>query len=554
MGLTVVPTFLLAVLVVLSYLSGGSVTSGALTCDSAVSSGRGASCGSVARGRGCSSDGQPGSDRYEAALKKCFGPDINRYLEPGGCERCQGAGGSAVPTGSVAYNLLPVNFHHFNISFELQPMSGVQRYDVQVSLLGLEYCACTSATSYNFTLEYNPNQSPQSPHTPQMITLRVEAIPGRSVGYATITLPQHCADEGIPYDSATCGLPRFQRPTSIVLERNETHTNISWNKASTYISPVNGQKVSIDLSTYYLTVRDSAHLKYQFEVTNATTVTLNTSEALDVILHAYHECSGLYERESNEAPVVQCSLPANCSSRGRRTVCGGSVNVTSLSPPLRTESFPVYTPRPTIVTTMPQGDHFVAIYIAAGVAGLILIIVAVLVPIFIIYRRCSIYKRLPTVDHSPSPPPSQHSALVMYSPSSPEQEKHVIQQSFVDARNQVGIEYFLPDTRLPQQSLVEWIMEHFENTHTVFCVCNREFKADWENSGPPSEDTVVAVQTLRLLFEGDLKSVEPKRYAVVLSKPTDEAFIPSLLKTLPRINLSDTPTLVQFAAHQEPPV
>ena len=58
----------------------------------------------------------------------------------------------------------------------------------------------------------------------------------------------------------------------------------------------------------------------------------------------------------------------------------------------------------------------------------------------------------------------------------------------------------------------------------------------------------MVVRTLRKLFEGDIAAGAkmPKRYAVVLTKPTDEDVIPPILRALPRFNMSDSRALAGF--------
>ena len=450
--------------------------------------------------------------------------------------------------------LEPFDYENFNLSVRLPQVAGVQPQWYHLSLgvtVYEEECVCESTSSYNFTLRYRQT------YLNNTLTLAVTVVPSDKLLKWVFEYPKNCGDQQreIPYDSTTCGLPRFQKPTNLVLESNETHTTVSWNKTVTYINPVDNNKVGVNISTFYLRVHTCDKKSFDFEVTNTATVTLNISAVQDVSLHAYDKCSGLYERESLSRPVpyTGCSEATYCRDANSRDSCGDPacnppppVTVTSvLSTPLLST---------TIVSTHQENSHhFLPVSIAASIAGAILVAVAIVVVVIFILRRKPKRKYGLLIRHG-SPISSQQSALVVYSPSTPEEDKHVILQSFINVQNQVGIECIMQDKRKPRQSLVHWMTEHYKKAGTVFCVCNEEFQSDWENDRPPSEDSAVAVQTLRLLFEGDITSVQLRKYAVVLSKPADEVRIPPLLKALPRINLSDTSALVQFAGREASPV
>ena len=542
----------------LAVLVSSTTVSGQLVCEPGESTTPPASCILVTgSGDGCTSsrDALTATDAYNAALVGCFGEKVNLFQDPGGCEHCPGSA-SGVP-GPEASNIsavfLPLNYRFFNLSVRLPEVSGVA-YEVRVYGNDELFCACcTGETSHNFTLAYTPGVNVVT------FQLQVLAFPGGEVFYKDLAYPENCAQ--VPYDVSTCGLPRLETPTNVSLECNGSHTTISWSRAVSYISPAH-ETVFIDVDTFYLTIRDCDNQQTRFVVRNTSTVTVNTSAVTDLSIHAYSQCSGLYQyrEDSRNVSLAGCSLPTYCAgtsycrSVGPRT-CYGRL---ACEPPSVTISHPLPTPQNTIVFVPPSVErNFLPVYIATGIAGAILILVTAVVIVIFIVRRPPPppppwYDRIP--GHSPSPPPRHSAALVIYSPSTQQQEKNVVLQGFADMHNlRVGVESLLQDARRPQDTLVTWISDNYARANAVFCVCNREFKSDWE-TGAPSEDSSVAVQTLRLLFEGDLGSVELKKYAVVLSKPTDEEFIPPLLKSLPRINLADTPALAKFAGREHSPV
>ena len=530
------------VLVMVGFLSRSSVVSGQLSCDPAASSEHGASC---VPGRNC------GTTDYNTKFSQCF-PDLeDPNIVPFCPDNHVCSGGSTAQQVQFTIDdfdprFEPVDFNQFNLSVRLPQVPGVQ-YDVLVTVSEDEdYCACTNASSHNFTLHYNPT-APES-----TLTIKVKAIPGDAWDWS-FSYPTDCADQ-VPYDSATCGLPLLQKPTNLVLHCNGTHTSISWNKTVSYSSPVDNQDVRVNVSTFYLKVHTCNREILDFEVNHATEVTLNAPAVLGVSFYAYDKCSRLYERirSSWKVPYAGCSEPAHCSDASSGACCG---ETPCNPPPPVTSTSVVSTPLlPTTLVSSPEpdGHHFLPVYIAAGVAGGILVVVATVV-VVIFTLRCQPKRIYRPLIKQGSPSPFQQSALIIYSPSTPEEDKHVILQSFVTVQNKVGIECILQDKRKPQQSLVDWISDHYEKAGTVFCVCNKEFQCDWENERPSSEGSAVAVQTLRLLFEGALTSTQLHKYAVVLCKPADEARIPPLLKALHRIDLSDTSALIQFAGREASP-
>ena len=511
----------------------------------------------------CTSDSRCRDD-INSQLKACFGPDVQKYFMPSECDthnpdHCSDADESAPDPGEVDIEVqfVPVSIYRFNVSVRLPQAPGVQQYDLRVTIKDstlastmelFNFCACTSVTRYNFTLSYNNERDPID------LGIVVKTFPGGHLKLEkNYDFPRHCADHErrIPYDTTTCGLPRLQKPTILPLYCNGTHTTISWNKTVSYISPVNQQKVWVNVSRFYLVVVDEFNDKKCYDVNNATEVTVNTTKVVKVSLHAFDKCSGLYERKLNLTPYARCSVPAWCSNTSRGDC---SQKVSCYQPSVTSTAISaVFTPLPTSVRNSPKQDedHLLPIYYAAGAAGGILVLVATVIIVMLVIRW-----RVSISDYGliRPPSPSQRSALIIYSPSTPEEEKRVILQSFVKIQNKVKIEFILQDLRKPRISLVDWISQHYKNAGTVFYVCNEEFQCDWENSRPLSEDSAVAVQTLRLLFQGDLTSVQLRKYAVVLSKPTDEVFVPELLKALPQINLSDTPNLMKFAGRETSPV
>ena len=494
---------------------------GQLSCDPGVKFGPRATCRSIGK-----------REEHCETRHVCFDPcfDKEDRVVPDTCSRCNKckcSGSSISNTNvSVTYRLMPLKFNYFNLSVQLPAVSGVE-YTLQLkkSPYSSTVCYCTSDTSFNFTFQY--------PTSDRELTLKVKSSSAGQVFDRKIKYPRHCGDteRGMPYDQKICGWPRLQKPRNVVLQCNETHTYISWNKTISYVRPDNHQQKYIESKKFYLVVELSDNRELTFVVSNASSVTLNTTAAMNITLYGYKTCSGLIDWTLRSLPAVGVSLPFHASNRAPGTCCGNSTcnKISSatvvVAPPVYTTPPPMFLP----TKSNPKANHIpIAVWIATGV------VIAVLVPAVILVFAVSVVKKRRKTTFSEKVSPYT-SALVVYSPSTPEQEKLDIMQCFAKVRCLTsGIKLFLQDERSPQQSLSDWILEHHKNASIVFCVCNKEFECEWDNK---SEESVAAVHIIKMLFQGDCC---PEKYAVVLSKPEDKVFIPASLKALPRINLADT--------------
>ena len=509
---------------------------------------------------------------YDNKKIECFGDGINRVLiyeiasesftatgTVGYCPQSSHStsfGNCITPSGtmgstnlSITYSFSPINLVYYNITVRISlPDSSnahVGAYGIQLTTKqNGASCVCINSSftnEHSFILQYKKNEGP--------ITIKADTFPRTLTSPAVkerILPPSDCADyERIPYDKETCGLPQYEKPRNVRLRCNATHTNISWDtpyyRAPGELNPTHHSEP--DLDTYYLTVITCNGQKNYFTIRNSTEVTLNTSKNFDFILYGYSPCSGLFDYHNGTlSGVVGCSLPAMCADTSQDSEAPCCV------------ALPCPTPIPTPTrgsSNGPGNEHPVVYYIAGSAVGFILIVIITIVLCII---GCYKTQHTPiSVTYGPlgtkSPSPCACSALVMYSLNSPELEKCTIAQHL--GPDLQGIESFLLDTRLPKQTVVDWITERYEQANAVFCVCNKEFSDDWESdsTGVHCSDSAIAIRTLRKLFEGDIVAgtKTPRRYAVVLTKPTDENFIPSILRGLPRFIMSDSPALAKFA-------
>ena len=315
---------------------------------------------------------------------------------------------------------------------------------------GITTCVCISASltnEYSFILGYGEYTS---------VKVEVDTFPHTltSAVVKTIVPPTDCADyeRGIAFDEQTCGLPQYEKPRNISLRCNSTHTNISWDMPY-YREP--GEVISTshsepDIDTYYLTVSTCDGQKNYFTIRNSTEVTINTSMNFDFFLYGYSPCSGFYEyNRRNLHDVLGCSQPARCTD-----VQDSEMPCCLASP------FSVC-PTPTPSTSSIPGDEHLVVYILPSAGSMILTMIILIAVITICYRTLR-NKPTRTYVYQParkSPSPCAFSALIIYSPNTPELEKYAITQQLGPYMYLQGVESFLLTTRLPRQALIHWITE-----------------------------------------------------------------------------------------------
>lgn len=500
--------------------------------------------------RGC--DGRPFN--FPEAETKCFGDNIGLSLDPCSvhtdtfwcCDNNEEC--SDTPTDrstvngnmNISHRLYPFNFRYYNLSIKLDfhgdPIDG---YKVLLSNKSPSdfYCFCSRSEELNIVLDYAQDPS----LTRRGYNITVDTFPKSLYPRSKrteIQVPTYCSDcePQISYDAPTCGLPRLEKP-SVTLQCNGTHTHISWDEPY-YKEPCSLIPHYTDIEKYYLTITTCDDQSSYFVISNTTEVIIHTSDILDYTLYAFSQCSGLYE------PNLSCSYPAEsnyCRTQNPNSTC---CNVSSCSTP---------TEKPTTPTGTSPHNNYLAVYICASVGGAVILlsILVLIVLLFIWRRRSSGGNYKPTPRNEPSP--CESSALVIYSPDTPEQEKCAIMQNLGPDLHEEGLNSSFPDMREPKQTLIDWISKKYEEVDVVFCVCNKEFSQDWNDSAAMqcSNDSSVAVRTLKELYEGDMAKrgeVGLRKYAVVLTRPNTEALIPAIMRNRQVFSISDTSALADFAS------
>ena len=138
-------------------------------------------------------------------------------------------------------------------------------------------------------------------------------------------------------------------------------------------------------------------------------------------------------------------------------------------------------------------------------------------------------------------------ALIIYSPNTVESEQNLIHSNLISKlQSYDGIETLSHDLTVVYGSVSEWLESEVKNANVVLCVCNKEFKDDWEGSHSTSKPIV---QSLKHLILGTVQSGKSlSKYAVVLLDPSHKDYIPTMyLQSDPRqFTVTDSEAIARF--------
>ena len=342
---------------------------GQLSCDPGIFSPAGTVCRRVEK------RDEPCKDLTKC-LDYCFGQGVRVDDSTSGCTRCgANSNSNSVSNVNVTYQFVPYKFSHFKLFVQLPAVPEV-KYELELSLpYQYPVCVCTNE-SFSFIVEYGLIDL--GPMVLKVKTFSTEIFARR------IPIPRHCGDteRGVPYDDNTCGVPQLQPPTNVTMRCNETHTNISWNKNIRYIKPDNSHSL-IKSEKFYLTVKFSDNTELEFVVFNASSVTLNTTAAMNITLYGYTRCSGLLELRLKKASATGYSLPVHTSNTGPGTCCGNSTcdeipSVTVIPSPYSPPPPPINSPLP---PTSHSKAHNLSAVVTGSVVGVMVIILLICHPI-----------------------------------------------------------------------------------------------------------------------------------------------------------------------------
>ena len=305
------------------------------------------------------------------------------------------------------------------------------------------------------------------------------------------------------HSNKTCGLPMYGRPRYVNVRKNDTSTVISWEKPCFSNSSACILYDYIDPEKYYITAKVSGRNEtYNFEVYGATEIVVNTSVSLDVEVHAYILCSGIYEKLHDDAGIGNgCSLPGRVDDDRTELNLAACCSFLPVSipipyPTLPTPSNPSMTTGAVLlasnlnstptVTSHPSFD-VVSFIVATTITAVVIVVTFfILILVFLLLKYHNDRRKRTTIpvpkdiELLPQNENSDVSALVVCSPRIPDAKGRVIKQALVTHfRDKYGIVSNIPELRGPQQNVQDWIVEQHETADAVFCVCNKYFYEEW---------------------------------------------------------------------------
>lgn len=139
--------------------------------------------------------------------------------------------------------------------------------------------------------------------------------------------------------------------------------------------------------------------------------------------------------------------------------------------------------------------------------------------------------------------------LVVYSPSTPEKDQELIRNQFIpELQSYDGVKVQSHDFACINESPSQWLEHEIAKATAVLCVCNKEFKSDWE-SREISAHSLPLVPSLKHLVHATVQQNERlSKYAIILIEPTDKTYIPSkYLQADPRqFSVNEIEDIVRF--------
>ena len=117
--------------------------------------------------------------------------------------------------------------------------------------------------------------------------------------------------------------------------------------------------------------------------------------------------------------------------------------------------------------------------------------------------------------------------LVVYSPCTPDKDQELIRCQFIPKLQSYGIKARSHDFECIKESPSQWLEREISRATVVLCVCNEEFKNDWEGTVSGAH-SLPLVQSLKPLIHATVQQNEPlSKYAIVLLNPRDKDCVPT---------------------------
>ena len=157
----------------------------------------------------------------------------------------------------------------------------------------------------------------------------------------------------------------------------------------------------------------------------------------------------------------------------------------------------------------------------------------------------------PTSVESNAPLLSYPVVLVVYSPSTPTEELRLIRFEFIPELRSYGFKVQSHDFACIKESPSQWLEREIATSTAVLCICNQEFRNDWEGTKSGSHSSLPLVESLKHLVHATVQQNEClSKYAIIFLKPgdVDRDYIPTkYLQGDPRQFLvSDVENIARF--------
>ena len=138
--------------------------------------------------------------------------------------------------------------------------------------------------------------------------------------------------------------------------------------------------------------------------------------------------------------------------------------------------------------------------------------------------------------------------LVVYSPSTPEKDQELIRHQFIPELQSYGFKVQSHDFACIKESPSQWLEYEIAMATAVLCICNKEFKNDWENREGGTH-SLPLVPSLKHLVHAAVQQNEClSKYAIILIDPADKSYIPTkYLQADPRqFSVGNVEDIVRF--------
>ena len=119
--------------------------------------------------------------------------------------------------------------------------------------------------------------------------------------------------------------------------------------------------------------------------------------------------------------------------------------------------------------------------------------------------------------------------LIIYSPKTVEKEQDLIHALMSKLEEYDKIETLSHDFTCIQGGPSAWLESEAKKATIVLCVCNKEFKDDWEEEEESQQVSLPLVRSLRHLIHGTIQSGRSlSKFAVVLLDRSHKDYIPTM--------------------------